>query len=102
MSSLKPFRFKAMWANHNNYEEIIKNNWQLEGNLSEKLQCLAEKLKKWNTDCFSCQFHNKMRLVARLQGIQKILCGGYNLKLAKLEDKLIDDYNNTLDQELTF
>ncbi|KAL5818860.1 hypothetical protein ACOSQ4_022702 [Xanthoceras sorbifolium] len=101
-STLKPFRFEAMWSKHKNYDEFIKKAWPSEGSISEKLDNMTNKLKLWNKDCFGNLFHSKRRILARLQGVQRGLSGGFNGGLAKLENVLVDEYNKILDSEETF
>lgn len=56
-------------------------------------------LKEWNRTTFRNLFHCKRRWLARLNGIQRILAQRPIRKLEKLEEKLIQQYNQILHQE---
>ena len=47
----------------------------------------------WNKEVFGCIFHNKRRIIARLQGIQRRLGERYEPGLARLDVKLREEYN---------
>lgn len=67
-----------------------------------KTCALVVRLNKWNCEVFGHLSQKKNRLLARLEGIQKVLCNGPNVFLSNLEDKLIADFNELLAQETIF
>ena len=48
---------------------------------------LPGSLQLWNKECFGNIFRRKIRLRARLEGIQKQLCSNHSDHLLKLEKK---------------
>ncbi|KAK3193218.1 hypothetical protein Dsin_024528 [Dipteronia sinensis] len=58
--------------------------------------------KKWNKEEFGNLFHNKRRLLARIQGVQKCLSERFFHHLSLLEESLLDNYKDTLEQEEIF
>ncbi|CAL2229041.1 unnamed protein product [Prunus armeniaca] len=97
---LRPFRFEAMWMQHEQFNEFISNVWgQAVGSALDKTYYLVQPLKGWNVNVFGHLKKRKACLLARLNGIQKDLCRGSNTFLSKLEISLIEEYNCVLEQE---
>ncbi|XP_021827477.1 uncharacterized protein LOC110768097 [Prunus avium] len=100
---LRPFRFEAMWLKHEKFGDFINNTWgKLDGSAMEKTFQLVARLKHWNINVFGHLRLRKARLLARLNGIQKALCEGFNPFLSRLEVSLMDDFNKILEQEAQF
>ena len=99
----KPFRFEAMWMKHMKFHEVVHNHWRdYKESVGGKLQAFADVLRVWNKETFGNIFHNKRRLLARIQGVQKCLSNNYAFHLAILEEKLVSEYSNVLEQEEVF
>ncbi|KAK3230979.1 hypothetical protein Dsin_002860 [Dipteronia sinensis] len=102
-SKCKPFCFEAMWMKHKKFDEIFCKNWcAQEDTAIENIQNLTGILKKWNKEEFGNLFHNKRRLLARIQGVQKCLSERFFQHLSLLEESLLDKYQETLEQEEIF
>ncbi|KAK2640629.1 hypothetical protein Ddye_028424 [Dipteronia dyeriana] len=102
-SSLKPFKFEAMWIKHKGFGNLVKTGWDRNGgSLSDKISNLSNDLKVWNKEVFGCIFHNKRRIFARLQGLQTRLGEKYEPGLARLESKLRIEYDQIIEQEEIF
>lgn len=88
-----PFCFHNMWMQHNSYNELISNTWNsLQGNVFSNSSCLASVLNSWNKDVFGNIFHQKKRLLARINGIQNALCVHDYPFLVKLETDPKQEY----------
>ena len=60
---------------------------------------LPGSLQLWNKECFGNIFRRKIRLWARLEGIQKQLSSNHSDRLLKLERKLHQELEMVLNQE---
>ncbi|XP_062021310.1 uncharacterized protein LOC133737845 [Rosa rugosa] len=101
--TLKPFRFEAMWLNHSEFGDFVRQNWSMEElSISNKLDLFTGAVKKWNVEVFGNIFGKKRRLIARLAGIQKALCQRKFPFLVNLEKELTKDYHELLSNEEVF
>ncbi|XP_034211169.1 uncharacterized protein LOC117624139 [Prunus dulcis] len=99
----RPFRFEAMWLKHDQFHDFISQRWdQGSGSALAKSRSLVEPLKHWNLVVFGHLKQRKARLLARLIGIQRVLCHRPNRFLTHLEESLSNEYNIILDQEALF
>lgn len=99
----RPFRFEAMWLKHEGFNDFITQKWQqLPGPVFVKSYELVEPFKHWDLQIFGHLKHWKARLLARINGIQKVLCSGSNRFLQQLESSLVDEFNTLLEQESVF
>ena len=96
-----PFRFQAAWASHGQFEDVIKLNWSSDIPIVPKLTNLANALSSWNKEVFGNLYRRKRKIWARIEGIQKQLATGGPSHLLKLERKLRQELDLTLDQIAT-
>ena len=102
-SKNKPFRFEAMWLNHKKFDEFFINNWSsYEEDTAGKIPKFTDTLKRWNKEEFGNLFHNKRKILAHIQGVQKCLSIKFSLNLSRLEDSLLAKYSEILKQEEMF
>ena len=94
----KPFRFQAAWATHDQFEDVVKTNWNSPSPLMPKLTELALSMSKWNKEVFGNLFRRKRKIWARLAGVQRHIEGGAPRYLLKLERRLRRELDQTLDQ----
>lgn len=76
----------------------MKEKWCPNYPLQANLNNLASELKVWNREIFGNLFVRKRKLWARIEGIQRSLATGGPSYLLKLERKLRQDLDQTLDQ----
>ena len=62
----------------------------------------TRKAKKWNYEVFGNLFARKKRVLARLNGTQKVLAENPTESLMRLENQLIEEYSSILLQEEEF
>ncbi|XP_068309652.1 uncharacterized protein [Pyrus communis] len=92
-----------MWLRHENFKEFVAGYWSNGGcSVADKTCALVKPLKKWDIQVFGHLKQRKRRLLARIDGIQKVLRRGPNKFLSKLEDELISEYNEVLNEEAIF
>jgi hypothetical protein len=95
----RPFRFEAAWNTHENFQQILQENWTRGRDLVFLLNNLTDNLKVWNKEVFGNIFKRKKELLARLNGIQNSPNYGYSNFLDSLEKELQDQLATTLYQE---
>lgn len=93
------FKFQAAWTTHPEFKKCIAENWSHLDTVVENTRKLAPILEKWNKDCFGSIFKRKNRLIARLNGIQKIFATRHHNGILNLERKLRHELDTTLYQE---
>jgi len=96
--SRKPFRFLAAWMSHNQFEDFVRGKWSPHSSLIRNLSNLAAELTTWNREVFGNLFRKKRSLWARIEGIQLKLEAGAPRFLLKLEKKLRQELDLTLNQ----
>lgn len=98
----QPFRFENVWFTHGNFLDCVKDSWgQPSVSLPDKLNKLSVDLSSWSKSVFGDIYKRKLRVLARLNGIQKSLDRGPNDYLLHLEVMLIEEYNLISFQEET-
>ncbi|CAJ2669285.1 unnamed protein product [Trifolium pratense] len=95
----RPFRFEAAWNTHENFKQVLQENWNRGRDLVFLLNNLTDNLKVWNKEVFGNIFKRKKELLARLNGIQNSRNYGYSNFLESLEKELQDQLATTLYQE---
>ncbi|XP_075475200.1 uncharacterized protein LOC142505939 [Primulina tabacum] len=93
------FRFQAAWLTHEDFPNVIREEWDTNEPLEDNVVKTANVLPIWNRTTFGDIYRNKRRLIARIEGIQKILNIRPNRGLIKLEKRLRDDLDTVLQQE---
>lgn len=92
----KSFKFEASWLLNQNLKDVVRNNWFAEKDFPSTLARCAAGLTHWNNHDFGNIFKRKRRLQARLLGIQTAIDSGLPGNLARLEHKLLEEYNDVL------
>ncbi|CAL1387359.1 unnamed protein product [Linum trigynum] len=96
--SPKLFKFEAAWLTHYDFQNFLNNNWNGQGNnFHLALQELFTSLVAWNKSVFGNVFQRKKRLVARIEGIERILATSFQPGLAKLHAKLEEELDKTME-----
>ena len=94
----KPFRFQIAWTTHHQFGQFIQDKWHHHSPLVANLRDLASALNRWNQKIFGNLFRRKHQLWAHLEGIQRRLDAGRPRYLLKLDRRLRQDLDKTLDQ----
>ncbi|CAN1124799.1 Putative ribonuclease H protein At1g65750, partial [Linum perenne] len=66
-SNVKPFRFISAWISHASFNPVVSNSWGAGAELTQNLEVLTARLKKWNKDVFGNIFKRKKRLTDELR-----------------------------------
>ncbi|GAU39340.1 hypothetical protein TSUD_60910 [Trifolium subterraneum] len=99
MGRNRPFRYEAAWATHDNFRQLLQENWIRGRDLVDVLSNLTSNLKVWNKVVFGNIFKRKKELLARLNGIQNSSNYDYSNFLETLENELQQQLTTTLYQE---
>ncbi|GAU23111.1 hypothetical protein TSUD_305580 [Trifolium subterraneum] len=99
MGRNRPFRYEAAWGTHENFRQLLQENWIRERDLVDLLSNLTNNLTVWNKEVFGNIFRRKKELLARLNGIQNSSNYGYSNFLETLENELQQQLTTTLYQE---
>ena len=94
----RPFRFQAAWVTYNRFDDLVKDKWFSHYPLVSNLSNLASELTTWNKEVFGNLSHRKCQLWPRIEGIQKSLALGEPRYLLKLDRRLCQELNQTLDR----
>ena len=98
----RPFRFQTMWLLHPDFHRIVIEAWSEGVSLKVATTDFTRKAKKWNYEVFGNLFVRKKRVLARLNGTQKVLAENPIESPMRLENQLIEEYSSILLQEEEF
>ncbi|XP_073273366.1 uncharacterized protein [Primulina huaijiensis] len=93
------YRFQVAWLTHENFPDVITEEWDIKEPLEDNIVKMANVLPIWNKTTFGDIHRNKRRLIARIEGIQRSLNIQPSRGLIKLEKRLRDDLDMVLQQE---
>ncbi|XP_027178983.1 uncharacterized protein LOC113777945 [Coffea eugenioides] len=94
-----PFRVENAWYTHYDFYNQVEQNWNNNKDLLENVKIFTEKIKNWIREVFGNILRKKKRCHARINGIQRSLSRAPSIRLQKLEEELIAEYNTILEQE---
>jgi hypothetical protein len=96
----RPFRFEAVWIDHKDYENVVRNSWNSSNhNTITALHKVKEKFIIFNHEIFGNIFKRKKHVESRLKGIQNYLERVDSLRHTLLEKELQQECNHILFQE---
>ncbi|XP_028767839.1 uncharacterized protein LOC114725488 [Neltuma alba] len=96
---IKPFRFEAMWLQHENFKDFLCEAWKNNGIISKSLANLKNDLLDWNRSTFGFVEQKKRTILSRLKGIQNSSPYPFSLFLRNLEKELQSDLEQLLKVE---
>ncbi|XP_028785411.1 uncharacterized protein LOC114741327 [Neltuma alba] len=95
----KPFRFKAIWIEHENFQSFMEKSWMLDEDINKSLSNFKNSILIWNREVFGFIEKKKKNILARLAGIQKAEAYLYSSFLSDLEIKLQSELEEVLNLE---
>ena len=95
----RPFVFQSFWLSDSSFSRIVSSAWHTAYSLEGAFKNFADKATKWNKDPFGNIFVKNRRIMARLNGIQRIVASSPSDSLLHLESRLQAELENVLDQE---
>lgn len=87
------------WSTHKEFLNCIQQSWSPNKDLEANKTTVEESLMAWNRETFGNVFHRKKRLLARIKGVQQCLAQQATTNLIKLDRKLRNELEATLQQE---
>lgn len=98
----RPFRLESTWFSHFGFKDMLSFNWHnCDDDHTTAILKLAESARRWNNNIFGNLFRNKIRVLARLNGVQKAQAIHFSHNLEFLERSLRMEYLNILNQKET-
>ncbi|XP_021605634.1 uncharacterized protein LOC110610068 [Manihot esculenta] len=98
-SFVRRFHFQAAWTAHKDFVDVVFRGWKQNTSLFHNLKSTKGSLSQWNRSEFGNIFHNKQRLIRRIDGVQKSLAIRRTRGLVKLEFNLRRQFQDVLKQE---
>ena len=95
----RPFRFQSFWLSDPSFPSVVNKAWQHPRRLMEAMDVFSRQASVWNKIHFGNIFHNKRRILARLDGVQRSLANQPSSSLVALENQLCKELDVVLEQE---
>lgn len=95
----RPFRFMVNWLADATFAGVVQRSWAEEVKWEQGVRNFHSQAAAWNRECCGNIFHQKRRIMARMEGIDKKLEEGQNRGLEKLRTKLWQEYQDILVHE---
>ena len=95
----RPFRFQSCWLSDPSFPLIVTRVWNQAHSHQGAINTFSVEAKRWNNDHFRNVFQKKRRIMARLNGIQKLVAVRPTSQLLALEKQLQRELEGILDQE---
>lgn len=96
------FKFETMWLLYPDFKNLVSSCWHSNAEYTSVMASFKNNAQKWNSTCFGNIFANKRKIIARIEGLQKMNLIHKKTFHHNLETNLIFDYNNILRQEEDF
>ncbi|XP_075508178.1 uncharacterized protein LOC142545090 [Primulina tabacum] len=90
---------QAAWLTHSDFQNVIQHEWQDQRMLKDNVISLTNVLTEWNSATFGNIHKRKRELIARIDGVQRILGHQPRHRLLKLDAKLRRELDKVLEQE---
>ena len=88
----RPFRFETYWLSHPNFQNIIEEVWKHSPSLDQAIDNFLAKVSRWNKNVFRNVFKRKLRILARLKGVQIALEKNSFKSLCRLDKSVQEEY----------
>lgn len=98
----KPFMFHSVWLSDLSFPGIVSEPWGQALPLQTAIDRFAKKATDWNRHQFGNIFCKKKRIMARLNGIQKVMANSPSHSLMVIEKELHRELECILNQEEEF
>lgn len=91
-----------MRCNYQFFQHLVEESFASPTSLQQSITKFHTNATHWNTNFFANLFHRLRNILARLDGIQRFPNFHASSFLLKLEDELLDSYNNLLKYKQDF
>lgn len=93
------FKFLGPWLDHPDFKNQLDTSWIPSSSWGDNISRLSANLRTWNNEVFGNIFKRKKRVLAHLEGTQRVLFHGKNERLQILKEGLWEEYSRILHQE---
>ena len=84
----RPFRFQTCWLSHPQFYQIVNFVQNPSNSLDKIIQNFIEKVSQWNKNVFGNAFKGKNKILAKINGLQRVLNSSNSKTLKRLEKSL--------------
>ncbi|MCH82272.1 hypothetical protein A2U01_0003073 [Trifolium medium] len=96
----RQFRFESAWLMEDTYTNMLRQSWNMNGNIKENLTNVERNVKGWKYQTIDEVMYKKKELTNRINGIQRCLQEGRaNGGLRRMECNLQNQLSNILRKE---
>ena len=95
----RPFKFQRFWLSDVTFPKVVENAWSQNIGLTEAIDIFQREATIWNKSHFGNIFARKRKIMARLNGIQRVLAMRPSSSLLDLENNLLKELDVVLRQE---
>ena len=95
----RPFRFQTCWPLDATFPSIVSQAWGGGSGLADALDLFSRKAVAWNKNQFGNIFTRKKNLMARINGIQRVVANNLSNFLLNLKKELLKELDLVLNQE---
>ncbi|XP_023872646.1 uncharacterized protein LOC111985234 [Quercus suber] len=92
-------RRESFWLSDPSFPSVVNQAWRQPRKLMEAIDTFAKKATLWNKNHFGNIFHKKKRIMARLDGVHRVMASDPSASLVSLENQLIKELDVVLEQE---
>ena len=90
----KPFKFQTCWLSDPTFPNIVSQAWRQHPMLADAIDSFSKEAEKWNRTHFGNVFARKNNIMARLNGIQRVVVINPSNFLLNLESELLKELDN--------
>ena len=95
----RPFKFQRFWLSDVTFPKVVENAWVRSSGLNEAIDTFQREATAWNKSHFGNIFARKRKIMARLNGIQRVVAVRPSSSLLDLENNLLKELDVELGQE---
>ncbi|KAK8528261.1 hypothetical protein V6N12_074794 [Hibiscus sabdariffa] len=81
----RPFHFIATWQDHPQFEDFLRNTWDMTVDVESNVSLFAEEARHWNDTMFKIIGPKKRELLARIRGMGRALSKNHSNFLVQLD-----------------
>ncbi|KAK8625788.1 hypothetical protein V6N13_056948 [Hibiscus sabdariffa] len=95
----RPFHFIATWQDHPQFEDFLRNTWDMTVDVESNVSLFAEEARHWNDTMFKIIGPKKRELLARIRGMGRALSKNHSNFLVQLDIDLRAELDEVLQHE---
>ena len=92
----KLFKFQTCWLSNCSFPNVVTQAWRQSTRLAQAIESFTKEANRWNEEQFGNVFARKKNIMARLNGIQRVMAMRPSIFLLNLENDLFRDLDTAL------